>query len=106
MIEERESGLGAAFSAEIEAVLHRSDEGPEWYLIVHRGLRRALVRGFPYAVYFGMEAATQSFSRSCTSVAIVRLYNWMRASTNEICERLAYPNVDNLIILRAPRCSE
>ena len=55
--EDREPGLGVAFIAEIDAAFQRIELGPERYTSIHRQLRRVLVRRFPYAVYFGVDAA-------------------------------------------------
>jgi toxin ParE1/3/4 len=54
--EDREAGLGIKFIAEIDTVFQRIEQRPERYAIVHCGVRRVLVRHFPYAVYFGAEA--------------------------------------------------
>jgi hypothetical protein len=37
--------------------VYRGNRRPERDALIHRQLRRALVRRFPYAVYFGPEAA-------------------------------------------------
>ncbi|MDX2158595.1 MAG: type II toxin-antitoxin system RelE/ParE family toxin [Hyphomicrobiaceae bacterium] len=48
---ERE-GLGSAFLDEVEAALERIGERPGGYAIAHGDARRALVRRFPYTIYF------------------------------------------------------
>ena len=50
--EARQRGLGKAFLSEIEGTFRRIVKGPRRYRVAHRRLRRALVRRFPYAVYF------------------------------------------------------
>ena len=50
--EDRESGLGQSLIAEIDATLARIEGGEHRYRNVYRQMRRALVRKFPYAVYF------------------------------------------------------
>ncbi|WP_025322484.1 type II toxin-antitoxin system RelE/ParE family toxin [Deferrisoma camini] len=50
--EARQPGLGAEFLAEIDAVLSRIGEAPTRYPVVHRGVRRALARRFPYGVFY------------------------------------------------------
>ena len=50
--EDREAGLGAAVVEEVGAAFRRIDTGPERYPVSYRGLRRALVRRFPYAIYY------------------------------------------------------
>lgn len=53
---ERESpGLGLDFLAELRAVYARIAEGPLLYRDLRAGIRRALLRRFPYAVYFVVE---------------------------------------------------
>lgn len=50
--EDREAGLGAQVIGEIDAAFGRIEAGPERYPVNYRGLRRALVHRFPYAIYF------------------------------------------------------
>lgn len=53
--EARQPGLGSSFVEEVSAVFERIETGPLRYAIAHRTLRRALVRRFPFAVYFGLD---------------------------------------------------
>jgi plasmid stabilization system protein ParE len=46
------SGLGDEFIAELDASLQRLQVAPGRYPKVHGDLRRALLRRFPYAIYF------------------------------------------------------
>ncbi len=50
--ESREAGLGQMVIEEIDAAFGRIEAGPERYPLSYRNLRRALVRRFPYAIYF------------------------------------------------------
>lgn len=50
--EARRRGLGVEFLAAIDGVLGRIERHPFMYPDVHRGTRRAVVRRFPYLVYF------------------------------------------------------
>ena len=50
--EERRSGLGVEFRDALEATIARAVRHPLAYAAGDRGLRRALVSRFPYAVYF------------------------------------------------------
>jgi len=50
--EERVPGLGHEFLLSVEAVFNAILRNPEQYAPVHRGARRALVRRFPYEVFF------------------------------------------------------
>ncbi len=53
--ERQRQGLGAEFLLCVEEVLARIDRTPEMYGEVYRGVRRALTRRFPYAVYYRVE---------------------------------------------------
>ncbi|MBT6276224.1 MAG: type II toxin-antitoxin system RelE/ParE family toxin [Chromatiales bacterium] len=53
--EDNQEGLGSEFMAELDATLQRVVETPDIYAEQYRGIRRALVRRFPYAVYFDLE---------------------------------------------------
>lgn len=48
-------GLGADFLAEVQGVLSRIGTEPEFYPAVMRGVRRAVVRRFPYSVVYRVE---------------------------------------------------
>ena len=50
--EERRIGLGVEFRDALEATIARALRHPLVYAAGDRGLRRALVSRFPYAVYF------------------------------------------------------
>ena len=50
--EGEEEGLGAHFLAELDAVVERVRRMPGQFPEVRKGLRRALLRRFPYCVYF------------------------------------------------------
>jgi plasmid stabilization system protein ParE len=50
--EERRSGLGVEFRDALDATIARALRHPLAYSEGDRGLRRALVSRFPYAVYF------------------------------------------------------
>lgn len=51
----RQAELGAALVDEVDAAFARIERGPLRYAAVHGPLRRALVRRFPYAVYFDLD---------------------------------------------------
>src|SRR5262245_62317715 len=53
--EERRAGLGAKFIDQVQQVFARIGENPQMYAVVHEDVREALVRRFPYAVYFRAE---------------------------------------------------
>lgn len=50
--EEQAVGLGGEFLRAVDACLGRIARHPLLYRTVHRKLRRAFVRRFPYAVFF------------------------------------------------------
>ena len=50
--EERQPGLGEEFLRCVEACVQSIRRNPEIYGIVHESYRRALVRRFPYAVFY------------------------------------------------------
>lgn len=65
--EERCAGLGREFIEEIDATLACVSAYPEQFAFVHRDIREALVRRFPFAIYF-----RSSCSPSCTLLEIPR----------------------------------
>ncbi|MFS8069451.1 MAG: type II toxin-antitoxin system RelE/ParE family toxin [Byssovorax sp.] len=50
--EDEEVGLGAQFVDELRHVIRRISELPSQFPDVGRGARRALLKRFPYAIYF------------------------------------------------------
>lgn len=53
--EKEQAGLGQEFLDELRATYDRVADGPLAYQDLRSGIRRALVRRFPYAVYFAVE---------------------------------------------------
>lgn len=53
--EKEQPGLGSEFLDELRAAYDRIVEGPLKYQHLRSGVRRALLRRFPYAVYFAVE---------------------------------------------------
>jgi plasmid stabilization system protein ParE len=53
--ERKRRGLGEDFLAAVQLTLDRVQMNPELPAIIYRGVRRALVRRFPYAVYYRVE---------------------------------------------------
>jgi len=54
--ENERPGLGLEFLAELRATYNRVADGPLKYQDLRGGIRCALLRRFPYAVYFAIEA--------------------------------------------------
>lgn len=50
--EARVPGLGADFFLAVDAILHSIARTPKQYPVVHRNIRRALTKRFPYEVFF------------------------------------------------------
>lgn len=50
--ETQQSGLGREFRAEISSVIDRLAETPLTYQKTHRDVRRAIVRRFPYLIWY------------------------------------------------------
>ena len=50
--EERRPGLGEEFLGCVEACLHTICRMPDLYAKVHENYRRALVRRFPFAIFY------------------------------------------------------
>lgn len=53
--ETQRSGLGTEFLEELRSAYGRIVEGPLRYQDLRLGVRRTLLRRFPYAVYFALE---------------------------------------------------
>jgi plasmid stabilization system protein ParE len=55
--EEQRRGLGQQFVEETQVVLSTIAESPLAYSLVHRTARRALLRRFPFGVFYRVEQA-------------------------------------------------
>lgn len=53
--ENEQQGLGLEFLDELRATYGRVIDGPLKYKELRSGIRRALVKRFPYAIYFAVE---------------------------------------------------
>ena len=49
-------GLGRSFRAGVDAVVERMSANPRQFPVVYKSIRRALLRRFPYALMFVLEA--------------------------------------------------
>jgi plasmid stabilization system protein ParE len=56
--EKEAPGLGRRFRAEIDKVVEGIADNPERYALVYKSLRRARLKKFPYALFFGVPAAS------------------------------------------------
>jgi toxin ParE1/3/4 len=50
--EEQQPGLGARFADAIDEAIERIASSPAAFPVVHGEIRRAVVRRFPYGIYF------------------------------------------------------
>ncbi len=50
--ERQREGLGREFVAEVDAALTRIEANPEQYQVRYREIRHAIVRRFPYGVFY------------------------------------------------------
>jgi len=55
--EDRLSGLGSDFLLSVDAVFHAIARTPQHYPVVHKEIRRALTKRFPFEVFFLEEDA-------------------------------------------------
>lgn len=53
--DDQRAGLGRDFRVALELTLHSIEESPRLYPAVYRGVRRALLRRFPYSVFYLIE---------------------------------------------------
>jgi plasmid stabilization system protein ParE len=56
--EGRRIGLGEEFLSSVDACLESIRRWPGMYAVVHEDFRRALIRRFPYAVFYEVREAT------------------------------------------------
>jgi plasmid stabilization system protein ParE len=54
--EQRRPGRGAKFTAAVQTVLDRIAEQPDFYPQVFEDVREALVKKYPYCVYYRVES--------------------------------------------------
>jgi plasmid stabilization system protein ParE len=53
--EERKTGLGKDFLLEIDACISSIQRHPHPYPVKHKAIRRALIRRFPYGIFYLIE---------------------------------------------------
>ena len=56
--EGKQPGLGMRFVAEVDSTIERIRESPEMYAKIRKDYRQALVKRFPYAVYYEFSQQT------------------------------------------------
>jgi len=54
--EEREPGLGSEFLRSIEGTMQLIRRHPKMFPIIHKNIRQAVVRRFPYSIFYLIEA--------------------------------------------------
>ncbi len=50
--EQRRAGLGAEFAERVHAAFRQISVMPELHAVVHKDVRKALIRKFPYALFY------------------------------------------------------
>lgn len=65
--ENEQPGLGMEFLDELRAIYNRIADGPLKYQDLRGGIRRALLRRFPYAVYFAIQGGYRRRRATCES---------------------------------------
>jgi plasmid stabilization system protein ParE len=55
--ESRVAGLGSEFLLAVDAALSSIQRTPELHQVVHKNLRRALIRRFPFGIFYLVEEA-------------------------------------------------
>ena len=66
--ESRRSGLGAAFTLEVEAAIDRVRQDPNAWRLIEQDVRRCLTHTFPYGVLYTVE------KESILIVAVMHLH--------------------------------
>lgn len=56
--ESKAEGLGAEFIRAVDACLATIERNPTVYAVVHKQVRRALLRRFPYGIFYLIEGKT------------------------------------------------
>ena len=59
--DERVPGLGLRFLESVELTLTQIQHNPKAFAAIHEGVRRALIRTFPYGIYYALEDEGASF---------------------------------------------
>ena len=54
--QQQHEGLGSRFLASVETAIIRIADSSDRFPIIHKNVRRVLIRGFPYSVYFLVES--------------------------------------------------
>jgi toxin ParE1/3/4 len=54
--ERQQAGLGFEFTDRVQAVFDRISTTPEMHAFVYRDVRKALVRQFPYSIFYRIRA--------------------------------------------------
>jgi plasmid stabilization system protein ParE len=56
--EQRDAGLGTEFMRAVDSCVHQIERQPEMYPMVHKNVRQALTRRFPYSIFYLVEEDT------------------------------------------------
>lgn len=72
--ERQSAGLGWRFGEELAATISSIEAHPLLYAVIHRDIRRAMTRRFPYAIYFVVEGDRVSILRVLHQVRDPRVW--------------------------------
>jgi plasmid stabilization system protein ParE len=67
--EEQRGGLGARFADAVRDTIHRISHHPFIHAVAHKDIRKAVVFGFPYVVYYRAES---------TQVTVIAVFHGKR----------------------------
>ena len=67
--EQQVPGLGSQFLFAVDAVIHSIHRNPLQYPVVHKDIRRALTRRFPYQIFFIIND---------TQIVVIAIFHGMR----------------------------
>jgi toxin ParE1/3/4 len=80
--ESRRSGLGAAYTLEVEATIKRILEAPDRWRVIEQDIRRCLTHTFPFSILYTVEQ---------DSILIIAVMN-LRRKPDYWRSRLSRPN--------------
>lgn len=74
----RAHGLGAEFLRALEAVFAAIERDPQSYAVVHGEARRALLRRFPYAIFFIVEKKEIDSGEAVEKITVLACFHTRR----------------------------
>src|SRR5881409_20722 len=97
--EREREGLGFRFEAQVNTIFARLVENPFQCPAIEEGARRALVRDFPYGVFFTTKADLNNSARGAASASAPRHLETRTSRYRVTCgrERLAHADGDEIV---------